>query len=115
MNETDEGSSAYILNKPTSLGGYAYYAVYSSYIVKCDEPVYPSEGISSSTATVEEFVNDYKTKPIMILNSDAELDDCGNGLHPLVNCTYNSYYANRLGLVFFEGYSSYKHEVDFAE
>lgn len=115
-NEENEASPAFILNKPTSLGGYAYYATYGNYIVKCDECVYPSNGISSSTATVDEFVNDYKSKPIMLLVGSDELSSgYDNGLRPLVNCVYNEYYANRLGLVYFNGYSPSKYDVDFAE
>lgn len=115
-NEENEASPAFILNKPTSLGGYAYYATYGNYIVKCDECVYPANRISSSTATVDEFVNDYKSKPIMLLvGDDGVASEYGNGLRPLVNCVYNEYYANRLGLVYFNGYSSYMKDIDFAE
>lgn len=114
-NETDEGSPAFILNKPTSLGGYAYYAVYGNYIVKRDDCTYPADGINSSTVTVDEFVNDYKSKPIMIINAKDGLDSYNYGIHPLVNCVYNSYYANRLGLVIFSGYSPTQCDIDFAE
>lgn len=108
-------ASEIILNKPTNLGGYAYYAVYGNYIAKCDECVYPANGISSSTATVEEFVNDYKSRPIMILKNNDNIGSYSDGLHPLVNCVYNEYYANRLGLVIFSGYSSSQYDIDFAE
>lgn len=34
-NETDDTNPAYILNKPTNLGGYAYYYYYGYYLYKC--------------------------------------------------------------------------------
>ena len=109
-------TSAIFLNKPTSSGGYAYYASYGNYIVKCEEPVYPASGVHGSTATVEEFVSDYKSKPIMLMCSHDGLDDeYSYGLHPVVNCWYNSYYSNRLGVVYFSGYSPMQCEFDFAE
>jgi hypothetical protein len=115
-NETDEGNPAFILNKPTSLGGYAYYAVYSYYITKCEEPVYPENwDKETTTVTAEEFVNDYKSKPIMLMMNGDQVNDYGYGLIPLVNCVYNAYYANKLGLVYFIGYEPVKHEFDFKE
>ena len=114
-NEENEASPAFILNKPTSLGGYAYYATYGNYIVKCDGPEYPADGVTESTATVEEFVNDYKTKPIMLIRDSDDLTDWDYGLHPVVNCWYNSYYTNRLGVVCFSGYSPTQCDFYFAE
>lgn len=113
-NEKNEASPAFILNKPTSLGGYAYYAAYGSYIVKCEEPVFPSNGISSSTVTASEFVEDFKSGPVMLLLGHDGLNEW-NGLKPVVNCWYNAYYANKLNVVFFDGYSPYKEEFSFVE
>lgn len=113
-NEENEASPAFILNKPKSLSGYAYYATYGSYVVKCDEPVYPENGISESTATASEFVEDFKTKPIMLMMSNNRLS-AWDGLKPVVNCWYNDYYANRLNVAVFEGYSPYRCEFTFVE
>lgn len=115
-NEENEASPAFILNKPTSLGGYAYYAVYGYYIARCEEPVFPQDGLSESTVTAEEFINDYKSRPIMLMyGHDGVSEGWGDGLLPVVNCIYNSYYSNVLDLVYFDGYSPTVREFTFAE
>ena len=83
-NETDETNPAYILNKPTSLGGYKYYYYYNYYLYKAASATErPSTvGTTSSAISQETFESDYYSTPIMLNMS-------GNMIVP---CTFYQYY-----------------------
>lgn len=77
-NETDETNPAYILNKPTSLGGYKYYYYYNYYLYKAASATErPSTvGTTSSAISQEAFESDYYSTPIMLNMSGNIIAPC---------------------------------------
>lgn len=62
-NETDDKNPAYILNKPTNLGGYLYYYYYGYYLYKCADANFERGDAHVSQA---EFEADYYSSPILL-------------------------------------------------
>lgn len=67
-NETDETNPAFILNKPTRIGGYLYYCYTDYTLYKCEDHNFNTE--EAKVVTKEEFEADYYSNPILFLNSD---------------------------------------------
>jgi hypothetical protein len=67
-DETDETSPAFIMNKPESLGGYAYYYInaYSSGSGLLRSTNEAFDDWSNPVESSEEFFNTYYAKPIML-------------------------------------------------
>lgn len=78
MEEANEGTNviveddgdlkrvpAFILNKPTKMGGYTYYYYYNYYLYKCDDHTF-NRGDTPVTQT--EFEADYYSCPILLNN-----------------------------------------------
>jgi hypothetical protein len=64
-NETDDKNPAYILNKPTNLGGYLYYYYYGYYLYKCADANFERGNVHVSQ---DEFEADYYSSPILLNN-----------------------------------------------
>lgn len=91
-NETDDKNPAYILNKPTNLGGYLYYYYYGYYLYKCADANFERGDIKVSQ---EEFETDYCSSPILL--------NTGYVISPVVG--YNNeygrvYYADGDNLIY---------------
>lgn len=66
-NETDESSSAFILNKPESLGGYKYYFYSSYYLFRTNSATeWPANYTSADAVSKAAFEADYYSAPIML-------------------------------------------------
>lgn len=87
-NETDDTNPAYILNKPESLGGYAYYEYYGYYMYKCADRNFVR---GNERATQNSFENDYYNCPIMLKTGD------GNNDGAMI--VYYDNYNNQVGLM----------------
>lgn len=70
-NETDESSSAFILNKPESLGGYKYYFYCSYFLYRINNAHgWPASFGSDNAVSRAAFEADYYSAPIMLRGAD---------------------------------------------
>lgn len=70
-NETDESSSAFILNKPESLGGYKYYFYCSYFLYRINNATdWPASFGFNNAVSQAAFEADYYSTPIMLSGAD---------------------------------------------